>query len=51
MHQIPGPTDAEMRPLPDFIFVSRWLQLPLYLGPDPRAVRLRLPFLGRTRRT
>ncbi|MEP6738989.1 MAG: TIGR00645 family protein [Caldimonas sp.] len=24
--------DARLRPLPNFIFMSRWLQLPLYLG-------------------
>ena len=23
---------APLRPLPNFIFMSRWLQLPLYLG-------------------
>jgi len=26
------PTDARLRPLPNLIFASRWLQLPLYLG-------------------
>jgi uncharacterized protein (TIGR00645 family) len=26
------PTPPRMRPLPSFIFASRWLQLPLYLG-------------------
>lgn len=26
------PTQARLRPLPNFIFMSRWLQLPLYLG-------------------
>jgi uncharacterized protein (TIGR00645 family) len=26
------PTDAKLRPLPNLIFMSRWLQLPLYLG-------------------
>jgi len=26
------PTTARLRPLPAFIFMSRWLQLPLYLG-------------------
>ncbi len=25
-------TDSPLRPLPKFIFMSRWLQLPLYLG-------------------
>jgi len=28
----PDPTPQPMRPLPKFIFMSRWLQLPLYLG-------------------
>src|SRR5687767_137019 len=29
----PGITEARaLRPLPSFIFASRWLQLPLYLG-------------------
>jgi uncharacterized protein (TIGR00645 family) len=32
MHQIPDPTEAKLRPIPNFIFMSRWLQLPLYLG-------------------
>jgi uncharacterized protein (TIGR00645 family) len=32
MAQIPDPTEAKMRPLPNLIFASRWLQLPLYLG-------------------
>jgi uncharacterized protein (TIGR00645 family) len=32
MQQIPDPTDAKLRPLPNLIFASRWLQLPLYLG-------------------
>ena len=27
-----APTSARLRPLPNFIFLSRWLQLPLYLG-------------------
>jgi uncharacterized protein (TIGR00645 family) len=35
-HQPPGSTDARalrpLRPLPNLIFASRWLQLPLYLG-------------------
>jgi len=26
------PTPVELRPLPRFIFMSRWLQVPLYLG-------------------
>jgi uncharacterized protein (TIGR00645 family) len=26
------PTEARLRPLPNLIFASRWLQLPLYLG-------------------
>jgi uncharacterized protein (TIGR00645 family) len=30
--QIPDPSTARLRPLPNFIFMSRWLQLPLYLG-------------------
>ncbi len=29
---IPGVDERRMRPLPQFIFGSRWLQLPLYLG-------------------
>ena len=29
----PAPTNStRLRPLPSFIFASRWLQLPLYLG-------------------
>ena len=28
----PSTTTARLRPLPNFIFLSRWLQLPLYLG-------------------
>jgi uncharacterized protein (TIGR00645 family) len=28
----PPQTPATLRPLPNFIFMSRWLQLPLYLG-------------------
>ena len=32
MRQIPDPGDAKLRPIPNFIFMSRWLQLPLYLG-------------------
>ena len=32
MAQIPDPTTARLRPIPNFIFMSRWLQLPLYLG-------------------
>ncbi|MBS0446011.1 MAG: TIGR00645 family protein [Proteobacteria bacterium] len=32
MAQLPDPTDVRLRPLPNLIFASRWLQLPLYLG-------------------
>ena len=32
MRQLPDPTEARLRPIPNFIFMSRWLQLPLYLG-------------------
>ncbi|CAN5495759.1 TIGR00645 family protein [soil metagenome] len=32
MAKIPDPTVPKMRPLSTFIFMSRWLQLPLYLG-------------------
>jgi uncharacterized protein (TIGR00645 family) len=32
MSSIPDPIQARMRPLPNLIFASRWLQLPLYLG-------------------
>jgi uncharacterized protein (TIGR00645 family) len=32
MTQIPDPIQARLRPIPNFIFMSRWLQLPLYLG-------------------
>lgn len=32
MAQLPDPTDLRLRPLPNLIFASRWLQLPLYLG-------------------
>jgi uncharacterized protein (TIGR00645 family) len=28
----PAPQPVRLRPLPNFIFLSRWLQLPLYLG-------------------
>ena len=28
----PAPHKPRLRPLPNFIFMSRWLQLPLYLG-------------------
>jgi uncharacterized protein (TIGR00645 family) len=28
----PNPTQPALRPIPRFIFASRWLQLPLYLG-------------------
>ena len=32
MTQIPDHSSVRMRPLPNLIFMSRWLQLPLYLG-------------------
>ena len=32
MAQIPTTTRVKLRPLPNLIFMSRWLQLPLYLG-------------------
>ena len=32
MAQLKDPAAARMRPLPNLIFMSRWLQLPLYLG-------------------
>ena len=32
MAQPPAPAAPRLRPLPNFIFMSRWLQLPLYLG-------------------
>jgi uncharacterized protein (TIGR00645 family) len=32
MAQLEDPATARMRPLPNLIFMSRWLQLPLYLG-------------------
>jgi len=32
MARLQDPTSARMRPLPNLIFMSRWLQLPLYLG-------------------
>jgi uncharacterized protein (TIGR00645 family) len=32
MANVPGPASPRLRPLPNFIFMSRWLQLPLYLG-------------------
>jgi uncharacterized protein (TIGR00645 family) len=32
MPPIPNPVQARLRPIPNFIFMSRWLQLPLYLG-------------------
>jgi uncharacterized protein (TIGR00645 family) len=32
MAQPPTPGTPRLRPLPNFIFASRWLQLPLYLG-------------------
>ena len=32
MPLLPNPAAAPLRPLPKFIFMSRWLQLPLYIG-------------------
>lgn len=32
MAQIPNPDINRLRPLPNLIFASRWLQLPLYVG-------------------
>jgi uncharacterized protein (TIGR00645 family) len=32
MAQIPDHSASRLRPLPNLIFMSRWLQLPLYLG-------------------
>ncbi len=32
MPRLKDPANASLRPLPNFIFASRWLQLPLYLG-------------------
>ncbi len=32
MAQLPDPTATRLRPLPNLIFASRWLQLPLYIG-------------------
>jgi uncharacterized protein (TIGR00645 family) len=32
MPTLPKPADPRLRPLPQLIFMSRWLQLPLYLG-------------------
>jgi uncharacterized protein (TIGR00645 family) len=32
MAQLPDPINGKLRPLPNLIFASRWLQLPLYLG-------------------
>jgi uncharacterized protein (TIGR00645 family) len=32
MAQIPDPRHVKLRPLPNLIFASRWLQLPLYVG-------------------
>ncbi len=32
MARLQDPTNAKLRPLPNLIFMSRWLQLPLYLG-------------------
>lgn len=32
MAELRDPTDVRLRPLPNLIFASRWLQLPLYLG-------------------
>ena len=35
MAQLRDPADARLRPLPNLIFASRWLQLPLYVGLIP----------------
>ncbi len=32
MARLTDPTETRLRPLPNLIFASRWLQLPLYLG-------------------
>ena len=32
MAQLQDPVNAKLRPLPNLIFASRWLQLPLYIG-------------------
>ena len=32
MSRLQDPANASLRPLPNLIFASRWLQLPLYLG-------------------
>ena len=32
MAELRDPTASRLRPLPNLIFASRWLQLPLYLG-------------------
>ncbi len=32
MAKLPDPVTSRLRPLPNLIFASRWLQLPLYLG-------------------
>ena len=32
MSTLPDPVTARLRPIPNLIFMSRWLQLPLYLG-------------------
>ncbi len=32
MAKLTDPANARLRPIPNFIFMSRWLQLPLYLG-------------------
>jgi uncharacterized protein (TIGR00645 family) len=32
MDRLKDPASARLRPLPNLIFMSRWLQLPLYLG-------------------
>ncbi|CAN7290805.1 TIGR00645 family protein [Rhizobacter sp. LjRoot28] len=32
MAQLPDPVSGKLRPLPNLIFASRWLQLPLYIG-------------------
>jgi len=42
----PGMTEARaLRPIPAFIFASRWLQLPLYLGLIVAQVGIHLTFL------
>jgi uncharacterized membrane protein YqhA len=45
----PGVTEARaLRPIPAFIFASRWLQLPLYLGLiDGHAFKMAVPAADR----